>query len=145
MGKPRYTLILENNPKAEDKQLVRDGLEAINFQARQIPQDYLELVLLVRANDGTVMGGLLGGTYWQWLHVGTLWVHEDLRGQGFGSDMLKAAEREAVKRGCHSAFLDTMSWQALPFYQKYGYSVYGQLEDFPLGHTRYYLQKRLVI
>ena len=28
-------------------------------------------------------------------------------------------------------------------YQKYGYELYGQLDDFPPGHTRYYLKKRL--
>lgn len=143
MGKPRYTLILETHPKAEDKQFIWDSLEAFNLQASQIPPDYQELVLLVRANDGTLMGGLLGGTFWQWLNISILWVHEDLRGQGFGTDLLKTAEQEALKRGCHSAFLDTMSWQALSFYQQHGYSLYGQLEDFPLGHTRYYLRKRL--
>ena len=33
------------------------------------------------------------------------------------------------------------SFQALPFYQKYGYQVWGQLDDFPPGHTHYYLRK----
>ena len=41
--------------------------------------------------------------------------------------------------------LDTLSFQARPFYEKLGYRVYGQLEDFPAGsgHTRYYLTKTL--
>jgi ribosomal protein S18 acetylase RimI-like enzyme len=144
MGKPRYTITLEQQPKAEDKQFVWDGLEAFNLRATGQPQDYQELVLLVRANDGAIMGGLLGGTYWQWLHISILWVDDRLRGQRYGSDMLAEAEAEAVRRGCHSAFVDTMSWQALPFYQKHGYEIYGQLDDFPPGHTRYYLKKKLV-
>jgi hypothetical protein len=39
--------------------------------------------------------------------------------------------------------LDTMSFQALPFYQKQGYTVFGILEDLPEGHRRYYLRKDL--
>jgi len=31
----------------------------------------------------------------------------------------------------------------LPFYDKYGYVVYGELEDMPIGHTRYSLKKKL--
>ncbi len=37
-----------------------------------------------------------------------------------------------------------MSFQALPFYQKLGYTVFGQLDDLPIGHQMYFLQKALV-
>jgi hypothetical protein len=30
----------------------------------------------------------------------------------------------------------------LPFYKRNGYRVYAQLENFPEGHTRYFLEKR---
>jgi hypothetical protein len=39
-------------------------------------------------------------------------------------------------------WLDTFSFQARPFYEKLGYEVFGQLEDYPRGHSRYFLQKR---
>ncbi|MBZ0291231.1 MAG: GNAT family N-acetyltransferase [Anaerolineae bacterium] len=143
MGKPRYTLILEKQPKAEDEALIYDRLAAFNREAADDDQ-HTPLILFVRANDGTIMGGLVGSTFWGWLHVDVLWLDESLRGQHFGSDLLAAAEREALKRGCHSAFVDTMSWQALPFYEKQGYVVFGELDDFPVGHKRYYLKKRLV-
>jgi hypothetical protein len=56
---------------------------------------------------------------------------------------MKMAEQEGLTRGCQSVFLDTHDFQALPFYQKLGYEIFGELEDFPPGHTRYYLKKRL--
>jgi GNAT superfamily N-acetyltransferase len=145
MGKPRYTIILENNPAAEDVEVVHAGLDAYNRSKISFgpEQEYQPLNVLVRANDGTVMAGLLGSTFWGWLYVRILWVHEDLRGQDFGTDLMRAAEQEALRRGCHSAFVDTISFQALPFYQKLGYSVWGELEDFPPGHIRHYLKKRL--
>jgi hypothetical protein len=52
-------------------------------------------------------------------------------------------EVEAILRGCHSAFLDTFSYQARPFYEKLGYEVFGTLNDYPRGHQRFYMQKRL--
>ena len=49
-----------------------------------------------------------------------------------------------MRRGCKNAHLDTLSFQALDFYKKYGYIVFGQIADLPPGHTRYYLRKTLV-
>ena len=57
--------------------------------------------------------------------------------------MMKLAEEEAIRRGCVGAWLDTHSFQARPFYEKLGYTVFGVLENFPPGHTRYYLRKSL--
>ncbi|HEY3138703.1 MAG TPA: GNAT family N-acetyltransferase, partial [Blastocatellia bacterium] len=37
---------------------------------------------------------------------------------------------------------DTYDFQALGFYQKRGYEVFGLLEGFPTGYRRYFLQKR---
>jgi ribosomal protein S18 acetylase RimI-like enzyme len=72
-----------------------------------------------------------------------LWVSEEVRGQGYGQALLEAAEEAARKRGCKNVNLDTMSFQAPAFYQKLGYRIFGQLDDFPTGYTRYYLTKQL--
>jgi ribosomal protein S18 acetylase RimI-like enzyme len=69
-------------------------------------------------------------------------VHDDLRGQGIGRDLMARAEQRAIALGCHSAWLDTFSFQAPRFYQKLGYEVFGVL-DYPPKHKRFFLQKRL--
>ncbi len=79
----------------------------------------------------------------RWLYIDVFWLDESVRRQGWGEKILQTAEEEARGRGCHRVYLDTLDFQALPFYQKYGYSVFGVLDDFPLGHKRYYLQKAL--
>lgn len=143
MGKPRYTIFLENNPRPQDTKTVWDGLAAFNLQHAPA-DDYQPLALFVRDNQGQIMGGLLGETFWEWLHVSIVWLSEDLRGRGFGRDLLTAAEKEALRRGCHSAFLDTLSFQAVEFYEKQGYKIYGKLDNFPPGgHVRYFMQKAL--
>jgi hypothetical protein len=57
--------------------------------------------------------------------------------------MLDAAEREAVARGCHGAYIDTFNPTALRTYTRHGYAPFGAMADFPRGRTRTFLQKRL--
>ena len=93
--------------------------------------------------NGNIIGGILGGTYWGWMYVDHLWVHESHRYKGIGSKLLREAEKEAICRGCHHVHLDTMSWQAPEFYQKHGYEVIGILPDIPNGNQKYLLMKAL--
>ncbi len=57
---------------------------------------------------------------------------------------LTAIESEAIRHGCRNSYLDTFDYQAKPFYQRMGYEVFGTLEDYPIGHSRFYLRKRLL-
>ena len=137
-----HTLAIEDQPSQDDVDVVRDGLYA--FNRLHAPDDnHQGLVLFIRRQDGSVAGGLLGETYWGWLHVGILWVDEGLRGRGYGTKLLALAEAEALRRGCRAAYLDTLDFQALPFYARLGYSVWGTLSDFPPGHSRYWVKKDL--
>lgn len=102
-----------------------------------------DLAIFLRDENGHIVGGLTGETYWQWLHVDFLWVHESLRLEGYGYDLLATAEQEALKRGCHYSYLDTFSFQAPDFYQKCGYVIFGELSDFPQGNSRFFLKKKL--
>ena len=36
-----------------------------------------------------------------------------------------------------------LDFQALPFYEKCGYIIFGALEDYPIGHSRYFVRKSL--
>jgi GNAT superfamily N-acetyltransferase len=137
-----YAITFETTPEAADIAAVRDGLEAYNL-AFAPPGDYQPLTLLVRDATGAVAGGLLGATYWRWLYVEILWLAEGARRLGLGSQLLAQAERAAIERGCHGVHLDTMDFQALPFYERHGYMIFGVLDDLPRGHKRYFLKKQL--
>ena len=86
---------------------------------------------------------MIGATYWDWLYVNLMWVREDLRWQEFGRQLLEKAETETGQRSAKHAYLDTFSFQAPAFYGKSSYAEFGRLEDFPTGHTRYFLVKTL--
>jgi ribosomal protein S18 acetylase RimI-like enzyme len=62
---------------------------------------------------------------------------------GAGRRLMMEAEAEALRRGCCAAELDTFSFQARGFYERLGYSVFGALEDYAPGQSRFYMRKRL--
>ena len=107
------------------------------------PRDWAVLCLSLRDAAGALVGGLYGATMWGWLLVDGLWVDARLRGQGLGSRLLAAAEEAALARGCRGVWLGTFDFQARAFYERHGYQVFGELLDFPAGHTHLELWKAL--
>lgn len=105
--------------------------------------DHKSLCVFARDEAGRIIGGLTGRTYWQYLDIAFLWVDEKYRGAGCATTLVKAAEAEARARGCERVFLDTLSFQALGFYQKLGYAEFGRLSGFSGKYDRIYLYKRL--
>jgi len=124
-----------------DDAFVSAQLSAYNAAFTQ--RDFKPLRVYVREVDGSVIGGLMADTYWEYLDVHKLWVSDAHRNAGHASRLLNAAEDEARRRGCKHAFLDTFSFQALDFYLKLGYREFGRLEGFSGKHARYYLYKQL--
>lgn len=123
-------------------QLIRDKIAFHNVAATGV-SEYYDLAFFLKDENDEVLGGLIGDVWGGWLHVAFLWVAPPLRGQSYGSDLLQAAEEYAVRRGARTAYLETHSFQARPFYEKHGYEVFGMLEDFPPGHAKYFLRKSL--
>ena len=126
----------------KDTEFVRDALFAFN---REIVGDdgHNSLNIVEKDEDGNIIGGILGGTYWGWMYIDILWVQDSHRRQGLGSRLVSMAEDEARRRGCHHVHVDTMSWQAPGFYKKLGYELIGVLPDIPKGNEKYLFIKAL--
>jgi GNAT superfamily N-acetyltransferase len=101
------------------------------------------LCFVLQGPDEEVVGGIIGATYWGWFYINLMWLKEEFRGKGYGEQLLAQAEAEALRRGAKHAYLDTFTFQAPGFYEKYGYEVFGELEGFPQGHTRFFMRKDL--
>jgi ribosomal protein S18 acetylase RimI-like enzyme len=137
-----YSLSVESNPSAHDSDLVRGQL--LSFNARAVGNDNHEtLAVFAKAKDAKVIGGLLGGTYWGWLHIDILWVDENYRRKGIGSKLLDAAERAATKRKCENAHVETHDFQSPEFYVKNGYTIFAEINDLPQNHKKIFLKKNL--
>ena len=133
---------MNSNPNENEIKYIRQSLYRFNEEI--VGSDgHAPINIVEYDSEGNIIGGILGGTYWEWMYVDILWVHEDHRKKGIGSNLLREAEKEAVRRGCHHVHLDTMSWQAPDFYKKHGYEVIGILPDIPSENQKYLLIKAL--
>ena len=133
---------MNTNPNENEIKYIRESL--YKFNETIVESDNHAPINIVEYDiDGNIIGGIIGGTYWGWMYVDILWVHEDHRKKGIGSKLLREAEKEAIRRGCHHVHLDTMSWQAPDFYKKHGYEIIGILPDIPSGNQKYLLIKAL--
>lgn len=133
---------IEDAPGEADLRFVEERIFAYNVAVTGY-DDYRPLAVFVRDDSGAILAGLTGFTWGGALKIEYVWVHDDLRGQGYGSRLVRAAEHEAVSRGCKQAVLDTHSFQAPDFYPKLGYVRCGLADDWPLGHQQSYFHKRL--
>ena len=139
---PEYHINPVEKPTDEMWDVIGGGINEYN-KKHGGPDGFQHLCLALYAPDGKVAGGLIGEIYWGWFYINLLLVREDLRGKGYGHQLLTMAETEARQRGATNVFFDTFSFQAPEFYTKHGYHIFGELPGFPSGHTRYYMTKQL--
>jgi GNAT superfamily N-acetyltransferase len=135
-------LVFEPFPGETLTRFVSDHVANINF-ARTGIVDWHPVGYFLKNARGEWLGGLTGYVWGDWLHVNFLWVTERLRGRRHGTRLMDAAEAFAVEHGCIGATLETHSFQAPDFYAKRGYEVFGTLADYPPGHSKQFLRKRL--
>ena len=138
----KYQVVYVEKPEDAAWGVIGQGLDAFNIQ---IAGDYnfQRVCFALQTSDHTIVGGVLGELFWDWFHIDLLWIPEELRGHGYGHQLLLKIEEEAKKRGAKNIFLDTFSFQAPEFYKKHGYQIFGELKDFPPGHQRYFFTKQL--
>jgi GNAT superfamily N-acetyltransferase len=139
---PTLTITSEPDASREERNVLIDSVDNYNMRVTG-DADYYPINLFLRDDNGAIRGGVLCDLWGGWLHIRFLWVDEALRKQGFGSRLLVAAEEEAWVKGARNAFVETFSFQARPLYERHGYRVFGELEDYPPGHRHYFLRKAL--
>ena len=130
------------NTESQKSQIIGDLIRSYNRSKREVAESE-PLNLYVEDEHGEIMTGLVAETFGNWLEIEYLFVKEDLRGQGIGSQLLQQAESEAKKRNCRFAFVNTYQFQAPAFYQKHGYQEVFILKDYPYTGQRHYYQKDL--
>ena len=130
------------NTESQKSQIIGDLIRSYNRSKREAAESE-PLNIYVEDDSGELMAGLVAETFGNWLEIEYLFVKEDLRGQGIGSQLLQRAESEAKKRNCRFAFVNTFQFQAPDFYQKQGYKEVFTLKDYPCTGERHYYQKDL--
>jgi GNAT superfamily N-acetyltransferase len=138
-----YTISVSATLDAEVEQTILDGLNAYNdaitgYQDRQV------LSVVVRDRDSQrVLGGAMGRTSLGLLFLDLFYLPATLRGMGLGSQVLAQFEEEGRRRGCASAVLYTISFQAPEFYERRGWRRFGEIACHPDGTSRVFMSKTL--
>ena len=139
----RLRIVVEPHASESQKELIRENLGLYSI-AMTGNEEFYAVAIFLRDEREETLGGILGEIWGQWMFVSHVWLAAPLRRSGYGSKLLATAERYALEKGCRNAWLTTASFQARPFYEKFGYELFATLDEFPPGHKLYFLKKHLV-
>jgi GNAT superfamily N-acetyltransferase len=135
-------ITLTDTPEPAFEEILETGLADYN-ESKTHRRDWRALAVMVRDPDtGALAGGLLGRTSLGLFFLDLFYLPEHLRGAGTGATMLRTAEEEAARRGCHAATLVTVTFQAPEFYARHGWEEFGRIETAP-GVARIFMRKTL--
>ena len=130
-----------SEPSEVDYEVLKSGLNGFNETYTGFNLNEKVSSFVKNENNMTV-GGILGEINWGWLYVKGLWVSEPYRSKGLGTMLLQKLEVYTRSKGVSNFRLETTSFQALAFYEKQGYILFGQLPDMPPNFTSYFLKKQ---
>lgn len=90
------------------------------------------------------VGGLACSIWHETMHINLLAVEKAYRNQDIATRLMTRAQERAIEKGVTTITVSTQDFQARGFYEKLGFTVFGQLENVPYANTiKYYLVKRL--
>lgn len=93
--------------------------------------------------DEKIVAGACGRTEFGRLFVDFLWVAEDLRNLGLGTEALARLEAAARERGARDALIETMSDRVAALYRRAGYREIAAIEAYVGPFTKHVLLKTL--
>ncbi|WP_342235141.1 GNAT family N-acetyltransferase [Inquilinus sp. OTU3971] len=123
--------------------IIDDGLNAYNDEVIGYSDRRPLAVTVKDPATGEILGGAKGRTSLGLLFIELFWLPKALRGSGLGSRILRLMEEEGRRRGCRSAVLLTISFQAPDFYRRHGWRVFGDIPCDPPGTSRVFMTKDL--
>jgi len=139
MSEPQIEL--DENPSADDFRVILNGVRQFN-QEHTVHERPHPVACFLR-DEGQIVGGVQGSLWGRSMHIDALWIDKEHRREGYGSKLMRRIEEYAAAHGHPLVYLETTSFQALPFYRKLGYDVFGELPEISEGHKLFFLRKEL--
>ncbi len=133
---------LHDDPDNEFSEMMKTKMGEFNWANWEV-KERLPLGVQLKDEYGMVIGGVAARTFGVWLQLDNFWIGKSLRGLGYGSKILLQLEESARERGCLKSFVDTLNFQAKPFYEKHGYKVQWIQENYPRDGCKYFMIKEL--
>ena len=109
-------------PEKSDVMILQNMIRKYNRQNFETANQ-TDFAIYIKDDSENVMGGISGEIFGNWMDIEYLVIHESLRRNGLGRDLLKKAEDLAIRSNCKNIFLYTF--------------------DFPLTGTEHFFVKKL--
>jgi len=142
MTKVFYRLERYNTIPKEYEEILYQEISNSAFEAKGL-SPICPFSIFIKDQEENVFGGISGTSFYGSLYVDSLWVNKTLRHQGWGSKLMHEAEAIGKERSAQFVTVNTMDWEALPFYQKLGYSIEFTREGYSKGSKMFMLRKNL--
>jgi len=128
----------------EDTAVMDHGIVAFNKSQVPFTQTPNNVWFDMCIKDGGEMVAAISSkaSCWKTFCLVDLWVKEEYRGKGYATSLIQDVEKQARDFGCEIGVLETFNPAMRQLCEKMGWQVYGELKDYPPGHTRYYMSKR---
>ncbi len=115
----------------------RHSIEKTGYDEKFEPVSFI-------AMDGEKMAGVIvAELFWGALHIKYIYVEDAYRSQKLGTQLMEHVLEFACKHHCPFAFVETMSFQALEFYQKCGFKLEFTRSGYSHQTSFHYLRKDL--
>jgi ribosomal protein S18 acetylase RimI-like enzyme len=142
MKETRYQLEYYDTIPKEYEEILYQGISEGAYLAKGLPA-ICPFSIFIKDQKGNILGGASGSLFHGSLYLDSLWVEKTLRHQGWGSLLMHEVEKRGGERGASFVTLNTMDWEALPFYQKLGYSIEFTREGYHKDSKMFMLRKNL--
>jgi ribosomal protein S18 acetylase RimI-like enzyme len=126
----------------QEKEWVDEGFSSHAMESVGHDGDITEFSLVAKRKEEFV-GALNVRLFWGSLHIRHLFVVPGHRAQGVGKCLMEEAFKTGRAKKCRFAVVETMSFQALDFYQKLGFKIDFSREGYDRGCIFHYLSKSL--
>jgi len=119
-------------PSKEEMRVVHRGLHSYCVDHIGSGDDYQgdPVRLALRDKKGELVGGLSASTPARVLAIEEIWIADQLRGQGYGRQLIETAENIARSRGCIAVQGTCFSFQTPEFFSAVGYESFGRVDVY---------------
>jgi ribosomal protein S18 acetylase RimI-like enzyme len=143
MAKVMKFQIRQNKLQEEAKKKIFEGFGKQAIETTGINGLDEESISFEIFKEQEFIGAIVVQVFWGQLHIKNLFIEKHYRGQGIARKLLNYAFEFGKQRGCHFAFVETMSFQAPEFYQKMGFEIEFSRSGYTVNSSFHYLKKNL--
>lgn len=138
-----FTIKTDSDPSPEEVLILANGIAAYATQMKGMNTIKL-FASFIRDDENHILGGCSFYNFYGCLYVDQLWVADEIRGNGYGRQLMIIAEKFGKEQGCTFAAVNTMDWEALQFYKKLGYDIEFERKGFANNSILFFLRKVFV-